>query len=384
MWMVVYLAGITIRNDLFGVTSIVRALGLKPKCYYRILDFIPEGAAEVDKLKLEIAEAMYQLGVLYRDKLEQYNKSIAVHEELLKKYPGNARELETYFYLYLSYQDIGKTAQSDKYKQLILDKYPETNYAKALENPDLLNEALNKEEMVKSYYDEVYDEFQKENYELAYEKIQSRESKFEMSTTYASKFDLLAAMCLGHMRGRSEYIRSLREVIGRHRGTEESKRAKEILDVLGLYTDDKIKEKEEETGEEEKEEKELDLVDHNFKYNPEMMHYVVVSYNSSSVSVNQAKIAFSNFNNKFFRLERLKVSNIFLDTSGETPLLTVRKFQDAEKARDYVNTLIEKYDEVMGGKSFTAYPISQLNYRELIRIKSVDTYENYYRETYIK
>ena len=361
------------------------ALVLTDEDVARILDFIPEGAAEVDKLKLEIAEAMYQLGVLYRDKLEQYKKAISVHEELLEAYPGNQRELETYFYLYLSYQDMGKTVQSDKYKQLILEKYPETNYAKALENPDLLKEALNKEEMVKSYYDEVFDEFKNENYELAYEKIQAKDSKFEMSTTYASKFDLLSAMCLGHMRGRSEYIRSLREVIGRHKGTEESKRAKEILDVLGLYSDDSVKEKEQEKSEEEeKEDQDLNLVKHNFKYDPDNMHYVVVSYNSSSVSVNQAKIAFSNFNNKFFRLERLKVSNIFLDTSGETPLLTVRKFKDAEKAKDYVNTLIEKNDEVLQGKSFTAYPISQINYRELIRIKSVDTYEQFYREKYIR
>lgn len=361
------------------------ALVLTDEDVDRILDFIPESPEEVDKLEQEIAEAMYQLGVLYRDKLEQYKKAISVHEELLDNYPGNQRELETFFYLYLSYQDLGETVKSDKYKQLILQKYPETNYAKALENPDLLKAALNKEERVKSYYDEVYDEFQKENYELAYEKIQARESKFDMSTTYASKFDLLGAMCVGRMRGRSEYIRSLREVIGRHRGTEESKRAKEILDILGLYTDDSIEGENEDKSEEGNEDqKELDLVQHDFKYNPDMMHYVVVSYNSSSVTVNQAKIAFSNFNNKFFRLERLKVSNIFLDTSGETPLLTIRKFQDAKKAKDYVNTLIEKYDDVLGGKSFTTYPISQINYRELIRIKSVDTYEKFYREKYIR
>lgn len=359
------------------------ALVLTDEDVDRILDFIPESPEEVDKLKKEIAEAMFQLGVLYRDKLEQYGKSIAVHEDLLRDYPGNPRELETYFYLYLSYQDIEKKTESDKYKRLILEKYPETNYARALENPDLLKEALNKEELVKSYYDEIYTDFKKENYDLAYEKIQARDSKFEMSTTYASKFDLLAAMCLGHMRGRSEYIRSLREVIGRHKGTKESERAKEILDVLGLYTDDSVKEKEKE--EEEKEETEqVDLVAHNFKYNPGIMHYVVVSYNSETIGVNEAKIAFSNFNNKFFRLERLKVSNIFLDTSGDAPLLTIRKFKDADKAKDYVNTLIEKYDEVLGGQSFTAYPISQINYRELIRIRSVDTYEQFYRENYIK
>jgi hypothetical protein len=44
------LAGMTIRKDLMGVTSIVRALGLKPECYDRLLDFFHSSALNVDKL----------------------------------------------------------------------------------------------------------------------------------------------------------------------------------------------------------------------------------------------------------------------------------------------------------------------------------------------
>ncbi len=39
LWMVVCLMGMTVRTDLMGVSSIVRALGLVPSCYGRILDF---------------------------------------------------------------------------------------------------------------------------------------------------------------------------------------------------------------------------------------------------------------------------------------------------------------------------------------------------------
>jgi hypothetical protein len=38
LWMVTVPAGMTIRTDLLGVTSIVRALGLLPKCYDRLMD----------------------------------------------------------------------------------------------------------------------------------------------------------------------------------------------------------------------------------------------------------------------------------------------------------------------------------------------------------
>jgi hypothetical protein len=48
--MAVCLAGMTIRKDLLGVTSIVRALGLKPACYDRLLDFFHSPALKLDRL----------------------------------------------------------------------------------------------------------------------------------------------------------------------------------------------------------------------------------------------------------------------------------------------------------------------------------------------
>jgi hypothetical protein len=49
-WMVVCLMGMTLRTDLMGVSSIVRALGLVPTCYDRILDFFHSPALCLDKL----------------------------------------------------------------------------------------------------------------------------------------------------------------------------------------------------------------------------------------------------------------------------------------------------------------------------------------------
>ena len=50
LWMVACLAGMTVRTDLLGVTSIVRALGLQSACYDRILDFLHIPALDLDRL----------------------------------------------------------------------------------------------------------------------------------------------------------------------------------------------------------------------------------------------------------------------------------------------------------------------------------------------
>ena len=50
LWLLAALAGISIRGDLLGVTSIVRALGLAGQCYDRLLDFFHSKAVDPDAL----------------------------------------------------------------------------------------------------------------------------------------------------------------------------------------------------------------------------------------------------------------------------------------------------------------------------------------------
>jgi hypothetical protein len=50
LWMTAVLAGFCVREDLWGVTSLVRALGLQSVCYDRILDFFHSPALKVEAL----------------------------------------------------------------------------------------------------------------------------------------------------------------------------------------------------------------------------------------------------------------------------------------------------------------------------------------------
>ena len=50
LWMVVCMMGMTVRTDMLGASSIVRALGLVPACYDRILDFFHSPALCLDTL----------------------------------------------------------------------------------------------------------------------------------------------------------------------------------------------------------------------------------------------------------------------------------------------------------------------------------------------
>ena len=50
LWFAVCVAGLTVRTDLLGVTSIVRALGLHGRCYHRLLDHFHGTGIRLDKM----------------------------------------------------------------------------------------------------------------------------------------------------------------------------------------------------------------------------------------------------------------------------------------------------------------------------------------------
>jgi len=61
LWMTLCLAGMSVRKDLLGVTSIVRALGLEPACYDRLLDFFHSPALDLDKLTRAWCALLFRL-----------------------------------------------------------------------------------------------------------------------------------------------------------------------------------------------------------------------------------------------------------------------------------------------------------------------------------
>ena len=50
LWMGACLAAMTVRGDLLGVTSLIRALGMKEKCYERMLGLFHSSALKLEAL----------------------------------------------------------------------------------------------------------------------------------------------------------------------------------------------------------------------------------------------------------------------------------------------------------------------------------------------
>jgi hypothetical protein len=61
MWFAIAVAGLTVRVDLLGVTSIVRALNLRPRLYTKLLDHFHSSGIKLDRLSALWAQAVLKL-----------------------------------------------------------------------------------------------------------------------------------------------------------------------------------------------------------------------------------------------------------------------------------------------------------------------------------
>jgi hypothetical protein len=59
MWFATAVAGLTVRVDVLGVTSIVRALNLRPRLYTKLLDHFHSSGIKLDRLSALWARAVY-------------------------------------------------------------------------------------------------------------------------------------------------------------------------------------------------------------------------------------------------------------------------------------------------------------------------------------
>lgn len=87
LWLGVVLAGFTIRVDLLGVTSIIRALGLIECSYDRLLDFIHSKALSIQKL----TQAWINIALKYLPLLKRNGRVILVGDSI--KIPKSGKKM---------------------------------------------------------------------------------------------------------------------------------------------------------------------------------------------------------------------------------------------------------------------------------------------------
>ncbi|WP_456129259.1 type IX secretion system periplasmic lipoprotein PorW/SprE [Tenacibaculum tangerinum] len=195
------------------------------------VDAIPTDEKEITALVLERNDALYQLGLIYKEQFTNTALAIKKLERLKKLKKDDELELPISYHLYQLYKKEGNTAKANENKNVILQKYPETNFAQIILNPNQKLEENKKEDEVLKKYKEVYYLYKQNKFEEAVNEIDNFSLSMKNSKLIP-KFALLKALAIGKYQDKENYKKALQYVAVSYATTEEGKKAEEIIKQL--------------------------------------------------------------------------------------------------------------------------------------------------------
>ncbi len=352
-----------------GAETQPEAVPIDPENLSEYLGDFPKTNQEIEEFKIQIREAMFNLGSLYRDRMKNYPKSVDVLEELNSRFPESNYELDSWYLLYLDHTDLNNSARAKEYYDKIVQKYPTTNYAKLLQDPDFAAKFMSEEQQRSRRYDQIYQSFKSGNFQDAYDQGQQAVAQLFGKHPLKAKYALLMAMCTGNLKGKDAYVEDLQKVVALYPDTDEQRKAKEILRMLG-GAGAKLpgQAAEEESG---------------YSYNPSELHYIIIVF-KQEVNLNDVKFTVSDYNEKYHSLEKLRISNIYMGEKQETPVLVLRRFKNAEESMRYYEGVRKNAKDFLdaGKYKFDVLPVSQNNYRTIITTRNIDAYKEFFERNY--
>jgi len=357
-------------------TAVVSTDLAKPETYLQNLPLTPELMAKSNEM---VATALYQSAIIYDDGLADFPSAIRSYNSLIERYPDDKRVLEAYYNMYSIYNEQQDAERTAFYRDLIVNNYPESDFAKIIMDPNynLVLQALRNKAAV--LYEETYEAFVNEQYMMV--KIYSEEAiaNYPEDKALIPKFEYLRVLALGHSVSRDSLGILLTRFIETYPSSEVTPLAQNVLNHLAmgegmlavgdsLLTDSTQIEQ---------------RVIAPYQYDPESTHFYILIVDASTINVNATKVKISDHNMKYHRLDNLTISSVLLDSKRQ--MITVSNFRNKEQALTYymgISTSEYVFSNIPAD-AFSQFVISSENYRIFYENKDSKDYLRFFTKNYL-
>lgn len=308
--------------------------------YY--LKQIPKTDEERQTCNDIIQEGLFNMGVILKDRLEDFNGSITQFNTLLTRYPDNIYRLDTYYNMYLMYMRMGNMAQAEYYRQLIITNFADSGYGQAMQDPNYIDNLRNMERDQEQMYASAYDAYIGNRNDEVHEAYAEMMRRYPLSKIMP-KFMFIDALSYLTEKDYDKFKSTLRELLERYPETDITPTASSIMrqiaqgrklegggsNLRGMFWATRLTN---------------DSIDWNdtsrqvtpFKWDPQAPQYYVLAFPRDSVSENQllfdiARHNFSTFEIKDFDLEQMSF--------GRMGLLIIKNFNNFDELVQYKSLL---------------------------------------------
>jgi tetratricopeptide (TPR) repeat protein len=332
--------------------------------YY--LQFIPLTIEKMNVSHNKIIEALYAIGNIYREDFEDYKNSTLAFEDLIERYDTCKYKLPSWYNLYRISLVTNNDPMKQKYKDLILKYYPESEYARIIQDPSYNKVTRENRKRVDNYYSIVYELYTDRLYHKVIVRCEKAKSIFA-DNHLQDHFDFLAAMSIGHINTLDTFKVALKKIIVKHPESEVSVEAKRILELIkkGIKIEpDKPKV----------------IIPYEHVFDADFSFIAIIP--ATDNKTNQYKIDVSNFNTKYYSAKTYDVSNIFIDPLSQ--IIIVKQLKGYDEAIDYFKSFKLNNDNLknLNQKKYQYFLISQDNFILFYKNKDVKGYLDFFQKNF--
>ncbi|MBI3136580.1 MAG: tetratricopeptide repeat protein [Bacteroidetes bacterium] len=335
-----------------------------------LLADIPLSPGAVDSSNNRLMNSLYMLGVIYKEQLKEEPEAITYFNKVIDRGIEHPRVLEAMYQLYLIYTKK-ESGEAETYRQMILNRYPDTEIAMVMRDPDYLKkkEEANKKEL--NDYAITLNDYKQRYYGAVITKC-NEVIAYDTTNKFLNKYYLLKAFAVSKTSpGNVEAIASpLKDLYELSPESDEGKQAKIYLDKI--YAGGSIVNPDQEQS--------------LYQADSESQHFFIVIVPASAGNNLEAnKVKLANFNTEYFRGKRYTVINSVL--SGENELLVVKTFANAEEGKQFVAAFTSTSAATIVGtmaKDFEGFLINSANFSTLMTSKDLEAYRVFYAQHYLQ
>jgi tetratricopeptide (TPR) repeat protein len=305
-----------------------------------------------------IAQNLFNAAEVYQLRLNEPKSAIDLLEELLRRFPDTDLKLDAYYKLYNLYSQTGNQNKADYYKDLIIINFPDSKYAKILQDPNFLTKLAKIEDIALKLYQDALVAYNSGDYVTSLELVNQGINKYSESEAYPY-YLFLKGKNYGSMGVQDSLIFYLQKVSKNYARTEIANLSNDILALIesGKYNYDIYK---------------LDETDE--------FYYVVVIRNK--LNTNELRFKLKVQAETFTDAKTFTIKSD--DFGNSKSLITVMTFDNAQEVRKFYDKVATS--NVFSGiqqKKYTTFFISKNNYEIFVKDKDLDKYLYFFKKSYL-
>ena len=338
--------------------------------YLQNLPMTPEAMQKSDE---SIADALYNLGGIYKDQMSNMPKAVEAYEALTTRFPNHKYALASHFQLYRIHQKTGDKAKEQKESDYICKNYPESDYCDLIKNPGHQSDILAEREKVRVYYDSTYVEYTRNHYQVVVDRANYADSTFGTKHEHAAKFAYIRALSLGKTQGTPQMETALVKLIASYPKDPIKPQAQLMLDFIRKSNNPgntKVDSNKTETS--------------SYKVNEKTQFQYMVIVKTGAGDINKFRTALSDFNAQNYASQQLSITSVIVDPTHTA--IMVKNFTDQTSALSYYSNLKAKPEIFawLGAGNYNAMVISTENFPTFLKNKDVDGYKKFFDDNILK